>query len=757
MVQKKRSDCVKSRRRFLKALGAGTGAAFLLPGIGASEDEGDFPSLAERRAVHEKQGIISPEKTYRTMEWEFHTPPQESFNIDWEAAVKAARDAGAESMMFYSQDHWGHAFYPSQVAVRHPHLEGDLFGNEVSLARRHGMSVVCYYSLQFNNQIVLSHPDWGWVNEKGEQQNLRWLITCLDSPYRQYVLGMMDEIFSRYEVDELFLDIFGIQFVLYHSRGSDPFCFCKYTQDAWNQEHSGDPYQEGFRTREGWEKRYEWHEKRSMVEMLDEIVRTARKHRPNLLISLNGGPGDFPDEIMQRVSYIYAEPFPCPTGIALGSILMRGWGRPYYQAGIFTQQGYLDTYPGSIPRVQADALILQNARTFFVGNAPIVSDLDGQGFSKRWFEVAKETWGDVRNVDGLLKGIEPLYSVGMLYSASTGKELDAQKRPVDFRRSNLGALETLSYAGRPVESLPEFRLTDEDLKQFEALVLPEVEVLADTQAEVIRQWVKQGGTLIGSYRCGLLKADFRPRSNFALADVFGVEFISEERKYSSDAEGKLKEGFTATYLESSGHPLAKILAESTVGLPGPFLRVKRTAAEEVMHYRLPFMVEDLPRHQWFNWGPPPPGAETGGTAVTYNKFGKGQALYIGVPIFRAMQWRPFWIQKWIPHLLQQLVPRPIAELRPSPFSEYVHGTFFWDATKRFILVQALNTIELATQGDLRSAPDIAIYTDPLRLKVVRTRVMWPKNQELEVVSKNGSTQVMLRAPGRYTALYLKLA
>ena len=96
--------------------------------------------------------------------------------------------------------------------------------------------MVCYYSLQFNNQIVLSHPDWGWIDENGQAaENLRWYIACLDSPYRQYVLGMMDEIFSRYEVAELFLDIFGIQFVAYHSSGRSPFCFCKYTEEAWNQ------------------------------------------------------------------------------------------------------------------------------------------------------------------------------------------------------------------------------------------------------------------------------------------------------------------------------------------------------------------------------------------------------------------------------------------------------------------------------------------------------------------------------------------
>src|SRR5437764_12786628 len=98
---------------------------------------------------------------------------------------------------------------------------------------------------------------------------------------------------------------------------------------------------------------------------------------------------------MQKVSFIYAEPLTSATGISLGSIMMRGWGRPDYQAGVFSQQGYLDTYPGALPRVKADAPILQNARVFTVGNAPGVGGPGGQGCSKRWFDVAKSTWAAV--------------------------------------------------------------------------------------------------------------------------------------------------------------------------------------------------------------------------------------------------------------------------------------------------------------------------------------------------------------------------
>jgi Hypothetical glycosyl hydrolase 6 len=701
--------------------------------------------------------IIPPNKTYRMMEWECHTPPEGNFDINLEAALGAARDAGAESMMFYSQDHWGHAFYQSDVAVRHPHLKGDFFGDEVKIARKLGLSVVCYYSLQFNNQAVLTHPDWGWVNAQGEQQRYRWFITCLDSPYRQYVLDMINELFSRYEIDELFLDIFGIQFQLYNSDGHDPFCYCKHTEEAWNSSHSGDAYRDGFKTREGRDLRYKWHQQRSTNQMLEEILSAARHYRPELIVSLNGGPETFSNEVMQKVSFIYAEPLTSDTGISLGSILMRGWGRADYQAGVFSQQGYLDTYPGSIPRVKADGLIVQNARVFIVGNAPVVGGLDGQGFSKRWFSVAKETWADVRAVDYLLGGVTPLCSTAMLYSEATREELAGQKVPVHFRQAVTGALEALTYSGRPVESVPEFRLTTEYLRQFEMLVLPEVEVLGSEPADVIRNWVKNGGTLLATGKCGLVDEKGQSRLNFPLADVFGVDLVSEEKKYAYDPSEGFKEGVISIYLESTGHRLSKSLAVSTVGLPGSFLRLRQTAGQEVMRYRLPFMVEDMANHKWFNWGPPPPGQETGGPAAVFNNFGKGQSVYVGVNLFQAMSRRLFWIRSWVPELMRSLIPQPIAEVRSEVFPEYVHGTFFWEKDERSLLVQVLNAIELSTQGEFREVPAVEIRIDNARVKIKSAKVLWPGEQELPIRNRQGNAEILLPSPARYTALRMQLA
>src|SRR5579863_9623083 len=125
MSSKKRSSFNQDRRTFLKIAGSGASAAALLPRTAALAAETGYPSLSQLRSRHEAAGMVPPLKTYRMMEWESHTPPEEHFNINFEAALHAAKDAGAEALMFYSQDHWGYAHYMSDVAVRHPNLKVD--------------------------------------------------------------------------------------------------------------------------------------------------------------------------------------------------------------------------------------------------------------------------------------------------------------------------------------------------------------------------------------------------------------------------------------------------------------------------------------------------------------------------------------------------------------------------------------------------------------------------------------------------------
>jgi hypothetical protein len=106
--------------------------------------------------------------------------------------------------------------------------------------------------------------------------------------------------------------------------------------------------------------------------------------------------------------------------------------------------------------------------------------------------------------------------------------------------------------------------------------------------------------------------------------------------------------------------------------------------------------------------------------------------------------------------MRQLVKEPIAELRPEPFTEYLHGTFFYDQSGEYVLVQFLNAVEAAMEGEYRGISRVKIDVDGTRLKVTGARMVWPKEEELEIHPRGGRIEVVLPDPPRYGALYLKL-
>jgi len=89
------------RRQFLQTLGKSSvlaGSMFLpVPLKKTLLSAGPAPAQSQAGSR-----IVPPNKTYRMMEWECHTPPEGNFEISLEPALAAARDAGAERMMFYS-------------------------------------------------------------------------------------------------------------------------------------------------------------------------------------------------------------------------------------------------------------------------------------------------------------------------------------------------------------------------------------------------------------------------------------------------------------------------------------------------------------------------------------------------------------------------------------------------------------------------------------------------------------------------------
>lgn len=86
------------------------------------------------------------------------------------------------------------------------------------------------------------------------------------------------------------------------------------------------------------------------------------------------------------------------------------------------------------------------------------------------------------------------------------------------------------------------------------------------------------------------------------------------------------------YLSSSSRR-QRVMEVSTVGTGDSFVYLKWTSAEEVMKYKLPLISWNPPKTTCARARSRRLGGRSWGTAVAYNKYGKGQAVYIGVPVF----------------------------------------------------------------------------------------------------------------------------
>lgn len=102
-----------------------------------------------------------------------------------------------------------------------------------------------------------------------------------------------------------------------------------------------------------------------------------------------------------------------------------------------------------------------------------------------------------------------------------------------YRRAYEAMAQALIQHQIPFRYLLSDRL--EKLDEIKVLVLPHVLPLSDEAETAIRAWVKRGGRLLATGRCGLYDRWMRQRPDYALADLFGAHFSNAFEDAHHDA------------------------------------------------------------------------------------------------------------------------------------------------------------------------------------------------------------------------------
>jgi len=224
--------------------------------------------------------------------------------------------------------------------------------------------------------------------------------------------------------------------------------------------------------------------------------------------------------------------------------------------------------------------------------------------------------------------------------------------------------------------------------------------------------------------------------------VLGVDYEEEVQKYAG------KDG-PGIYFQSTGHPLSAFLGSGVMGilvlgwLPMgsipccPFVRV-HGPAENVLDYRLPYLVPDLDKHVADTWNSAPPGNEKIPQAATVHRYGDGNAVYVGVPIFRQYQMSSVsntslriplhWVDEFVRRTVKELVHNPPIRIEGNGT---VQAAFYRQGPQQLV-VQMVNGGIWAIQDRAPEARDVEIVGRSDLFPIRSARLLWPKEQTLKV-------------------------
>lgn len=153
---------------------------------------------------------------------------------------------GFDSVTLLTVHHDGYYLYPSEFTRNKP--DRDYFGEQAAACADEGLRTIAYYSLTLNNLAGIEHPEWRIrdLNDRVLVPDHRYFFhyhwLCINSPFREFAIGQIREIVTRYPVEAVWLDILYLPphpSENFLQPGQDT-CFCAHCHRAYGEWFQGE-------------------------------------------------------------------------------------------------------------------------------------------------------------------------------------------------------------------------------------------------------------------------------------------------------------------------------------------------------------------------------------------------------------------------------------------------------------------------------------------------------------------------------------
>jgi len=157
---------------------------------------------------------------YRQIHLDFHTGPAiPDVGRDFDARdfARTMKRAHVNSVTVFAKCHHGHLYYNTKRPERHPGLKRglDLLGEQVGALHREGIRAPIYISVQCDEYAANTHPEW--VARRPDSSQVKtppgvfsaaWQILDMSTPYQEYLAEQTQEVLKLFKpVDGIFFDM----------------------------------------------------------------------------------------------------------------------------------------------------------------------------------------------------------------------------------------------------------------------------------------------------------------------------------------------------------------------------------------------------------------------------------------------------------------------------------------------------------------------------------------------------------------------
>ncbi len=678
---KLQSSPVFSRREVLQSALVAGFAVPLCQVLDATPQSGTGDSFNSSKRV------IWPAEAYRRFAVDIHVPDWDEAllgEFDGSQFVKNMAEAGAQSVLQYTNSHVGLCLWQTKIGKMHASLRGrDFFGEVVSECRRRGIAPLAYFSVIFDNWAYENHPDWRILPAEGYGPQLkgRYGVVCPNSPYRKYAAACVEELTTQYDLDGIFCDMTfwpGI-------------CYCPHCTERFRQESGMEPPRVVNWNDPQW-RNFQKSRQKWLLEFAQLLTDTAKKSRPTITINhqfstiFHNWTLGVPLELAKTCDYVGGDFYGGPSQHSLACKVYDGLSRShpfeFHTSRTRDPRDHVTVKPMAELRTESFVATLHSAALLLVDYINANGTLNPEVY-KYMGKLSAERARYEPFLGGELQAdVAIYYDKESMYNPDEQGIQVSELKAVDdcpHREAVVGLARVMREAHLPFAVVTNANI--ETIERYRAVLLPSVLEMTAEQAERFRRFVESGGVLYVSGSSSLDRfAQGAPR--FLLDSVIGVTY-----------EGRVGSRSITYLTPEDSEVTAAIWPQDHLSYSGELIRAKTLESAQVLaRVTPPFVDPELGKvigsHFAAIHSNPPALKPSPHPALVLNKYGRGQSVWVAAPIERRNEAVN---KKLIETLLKRILKPPYAfEVEAPPWVEMV---LFDQPNKGRLLAGLLNMQE----------------------------------------------------------------